>query len=147
MEKERGFTLVEIIFVIFIIGILASISVPNFMTARDKAKIAASKDNLNTILKGINMYFIEYGNYPAQAALDNASSIPILEAELSNPDSYLRQFYENKIAEYKVPPITAGDNSPFEILVRTNAAANKEGKVCWIYYSEAKDMIEVWVTP
>lgn len=147
MEKERGFTLVEIIFVIFIIGILASIAVPNFITARDKARIAASKDNLNTILKGINMYFAENGYYPAQSALDNAGNIPVLEGQLSNPNSYLWQFYGSKIQEYKVPPLTEGESSPFEILVRTNAGANKEGKVCWLYYSEARDMVEVWVNP
>ncbi|MEW6087489.1 MAG: prepilin-type N-terminal cleavage/methylation domain-containing protein [bacterium] len=147
MEKERGYTLVELVFVIFIIGILASIAVPNFMTAKDKTRIAAAKDNLNTILKGINMYYIEYGHYPDQSDLDNASSINVLQEELVEPNNYLRQFYDTKIQEFKVPSITAGDNSPFEILVRTKAGANKEGKVCWLYYSEEKDMIEVWVAP
>ena len=147
MKKEKGFTLVELIFVIFIIGILASVAVPNFLNAKNKARVAASKDNLNTILKGINMYFIEFGIYPSQASMDSVSTIPVLNDELTNPDSYLQQFYDNRIQEYKVPPVTAGDNSPFEILVRTKTGVNREGKVCWLYYSEAKEMIEVWVTP
>ncbi|MDD5773177.1 MAG: prepilin-type N-terminal cleavage/methylation domain-containing protein [bacterium] len=147
MKKERGYTLVELIFVIFIIGILASIAVPNFLTARDKARIAAGKGNLNIIIKGINMYFAEYGNYPVQASMDNATTIPVLQEELNNPDSYLRNFYDSKIQQYKVPPLTAGESSPYEILVRTNAEPNREGKVCWLYYSESKDLLEVWVAP
>lgn len=147
MEKERGFTIVELTFVVFIIGILAAIAVPNFVSARNKARISAAKDNLNTILKGINMYYVEYGYYPAQVDMDNAAAIPVLQDELANPNDYLRQFYDSKIQEYKVPPQTPGDNSPFEMLVRTKAEANREGKICWLYYSEEKDLMEVWVAP
>ncbi|MFH1287547.1 MAG: prepilin-type N-terminal cleavage/methylation domain-containing protein [bacterium] len=144
MRKERGFSLIELIFVIFIIGILAVIAIPNFIAARDKTKIAAAKNNLNTILKGINMYYVDHGYYPEQGSMNDASSISVLQEELADPDNYLHQFYDNKIHEYKNP--SEGDNSPFDILVRTNAGANREGKVCWLYYSEEKEMIEVWIS-
>lgn len=141
MEKDRGFSLIELIFVIFIIGILAAISVPNFIAAKGKASIVAAKDNLNTIIKGINMYYADHGCYPAETTMSGVSSISVLQEELVNPDSYLRQFYDGKVFEYKVP---AEDNSPFGIYIRTKAGANREGKVCWLYYSEAMDMKEVW---
>lgn len=144
VESEKGFSLIELIFVIFIIAILASISVPNFITARDKARIAAAKDNLNTILKGINMYYAEYGYYPMETTMDNVSSIPVLQEELVNPDNYLQQFYDNMIIKYKVPSVDDGGVSPFEIFVRTNAGANKDGKYCWLYYSDNMDLVEVW---
>jgi len=53
---ERGFTLVEIVLVIVLIGILAAIIVPKFAGQTDKAKIAASKANIESIRSAIRLY-------------------------------------------------------------------------------------------
>jgi len=54
--REKGFTLVEIVLVIVLIGILAAIIVPKFAGQTDKAKIAATKINLESIRSAIRMY-------------------------------------------------------------------------------------------
>lgn len=58
-KNNKGFTLVELIAVIAILGIIAAIAVPRFSASRKKAAISAHNANVRTLMNAANMYFIE----------------------------------------------------------------------------------------
>jgi general secretion pathway protein G len=55
-RNRRGFTLVELILVIIIIGILAAIIVPKFAGQTDKAKLATTKANINSLRSAVRLW-------------------------------------------------------------------------------------------
>jgi len=63
-RNERGFTLIELMIVIAIIGILAAVAIPNFMNARDRAKIAAAASILGSLRTALEMYMTDESRYP-----------------------------------------------------------------------------------
>ena len=67
LKDEEGFTLVELIVVVMMIGILSSIAIPQFMTSADKAKQKEATGIVSAMLKGATAYQVEYGSLPGDA--------------------------------------------------------------------------------
>jgi type IV pilus assembly protein PilA len=65
LKNKKGFTLIELMIVVAIIGILAAIAIPNFMNYQCKAKQAEAKSSLGSIRVGQEAYFAEYDTYSA----------------------------------------------------------------------------------
>ena len=65
--QDEGFTLVELIVVVMMIGILSSIAIPQFMTAADKAKQKEATGIVSALVKGATAFQTEYGDLPRDA--------------------------------------------------------------------------------
>ncbi len=65
MRQARGFTLIEIMVVVVIIGILAALVVPNVMSRVDQANVTKAKQDIQTIGAALDMYRLDNFKYPS----------------------------------------------------------------------------------
>jgi len=64
LRRSRGFTLIELMVVILIIGVLAALIVPKVMSRPDEARITAAKADIATITQALNLYKLDNMRYP-----------------------------------------------------------------------------------
>jgi general secretion pathway protein G len=81
-KRHAGFTLIEIMVVIVILGILAALVVPKVMSRPDEARIVAAKQDINSIVQALKLYRLDNQGYPTteqglQALVAKPSSPPI----------------------------------------------------------------------
>lgn len=66
-NRSDGFTIVELLIVIVVIGILAAITIVAFNGVQDRAKWSSLQSDLSSINKAVLVYYAENGSYPATA--------------------------------------------------------------------------------
>ena len=64
----KGFTLIELMIVVAIIGILAAIAIPNFIKFQCRSKQSEAKSQLKSIYVAMESYYVEYDAYPGNLA-------------------------------------------------------------------------------
>ena len=63
-KNSQGFTLIEIMVVIVILGILAALVVPKIMSRPDEARIVAAKQDINSLIQALKLYRLDNQRYP-----------------------------------------------------------------------------------
>jgi general secretion pathway protein G len=81
-SRARGFTLIEIMVVITILGILAALIVPRVVGRTDDARIAAARQDIASVMQALKLYRLDNGRYPTteqglQALITKPSTEPV----------------------------------------------------------------------
>ncbi|MFC1623873.1 type IV pilin protein [Candidatus Omnitrophota bacterium] len=87
---KRGFTLTEVLIVVVIIGVLATLALPMLVKTIEKAKVGEATSNLNLIRTGQKIYFLEHGFFSG-----GATGLDALNIE--NPNSQASRYFEYAI--------------------------------------------------
>lgn len=74
--RRKGFTLIELMIVVMIIGLLAAIAIPKFSSVKSKANFATMKTALRNLGQAEESYFADHGVYTAQLDSLNYTTSP-----------------------------------------------------------------------
>jgi general secretion pathway protein G len=91
--RSGGFTLIEILVVVVIIGILGAVIVPNLLGRPDQARITAAKSDIRNLSNALDIYRLDNFVYPSteqglEALVSQPSGFP--EPKNYNPDGYVK---------------------------------------------------------
>ena len=118
MRAKKGFTLVEILIVVVILGILAAVVIPQFTNASTEAKENSLKSDLRTMRSQIELYKIRNSDTPP-------ATLAVLET-----DNYLREVPVNPFSGQAREGIATGVDVDWVYVAATGEITADDGGTC-----------------
>jgi len=88
-QMRRGFSLIELMFVVAIIVILAAVIIPNFTGITDRSKTARVSEDFSNFATALELYRADWGNFPiAKTAVAVNSATGVFFQELTGPGTF-----------------------------------------------------------
>lgn len=158
-QKQSGFTLIEILIVIIILGILAVVILPHVSVSSGDAKLSTLKTNLDAMRRIVELYYTEHNNtYPGVNG-DNgvlAGNVGLaakgFERQLTRYTDVNGDVEENKDPTYKFGPYIKGGELPMnpynnendvkcDITTTDITAKASDGSSGWKFYTKTGVLI------
>ncbi len=117
IRQQKGFTLLELLIVIVIIGILIALVLPNLINGPVRARDVRRKEDLNGISSGLEQYYNDNSLYPATLAQLTGTTPPYLKEIPKDPKTN---------ADYTYTPLPAG--GPYTSFTLQATLENKNDK-------------------
>ncbi|MCI7024325.1 MAG: type II secretion system GspH family protein [Campylobacter sp.] len=136
---KKGFTMIELIFVIVILGILASVAIPRLAATREDAEISTTIANLRTLVSEASAYYVAHGTFSPggnNATWNQVTNVPLStpNAEVvgtgdtaTAPTAHLQAGRENCIG---VRLVNKNGNTPAHIVLTSVTPAPNANSVC-----------------
>ena len=121
---KKGYTMIELIFVIVILGILATVAIPKLAATRDDAEVAKVASNIQTLISDLGSYYTSQGKFTTKAG-DNASD-PLNLSAMTNVANPVKAKTDNCLEVKEPAPATVTDLAgAIEVVVGTTGLCSK----------------------
>ncbi|MCI7464373.1 MAG: type II secretion system GspH family protein [Campylobacter sp.] len=128
---KKGFTMIELIFVIVILGILASVAIPRLAATREDAEISAAVANLRTLVSDVSAYYVVKGGFGTG---DNTTKWKdITNVPTANPDKKVTENNTLKVGGENCIDFLVNINdgtAPAYILIAKKGNGNNVSALC-----------------
>lgn len=104
--RRRGFTLVELVIVVLVLGIITAVAAPKMFDTANDARESASRQSLSVLRNAIELYRAQNGSYPAAASI-TTDLLPFLQGSFPAPAIGANQ--NATVAASTQNPITAAE--------------------------------------
>ena len=137
LSRARGFTLIEIMVVVVILGILGSLIVPNIIGRPDEARVTAARADIEAIGNALELYRLDNGDYPStdqglEALVTQPTGCP--EPRRWNSEGYLKKL---PIDPWDEPYLYFSEDRTFEVYsLGSDRQEGGEGVDADLRYSE-----------
>jgi len=121
MYNKKGFTLLEVLIVVIIIGILASIALPQYTATIEKSKSAEAAMNIGGLRTSVDRYWYQ----------TSAATTSIADLDIDNPNSVVNRLYN-----YAITANTSTASTRAYTIKATRLKAGVEDANTWVQWTQ-----------